>query len=211
MSEVTIKRYNKKAVSYEQKWKSYLHHTHRQFLRHIETEADDRLLDVSGGTGLLARELVDGGYPFRTLTVNDPSENMLSIAKSRLGDGRPIRFTNQTAEQLDFPENSFDRIFCLSSFHFFNRQQETLDRFHTILKPGGRLYILDWNRSGLFRLVNHFIRWSTSERINTRNLEELHKLLHESGLRVEEKEQWNWRYWKFLYLEGRKYAGKPGR
>ena len=206
LSEQTISAYNRQAANYEAKWKSYLNHTHEAFLRRIKTTTGDTILDVSGGTGLLAKMLVDGNYAFRHLVVNDPSEKMLAIARDRLSDKERISFSNDRAEEISVKSNQFDRIFCLNSFHFYTNQPEVLDRLNIMLKPGGCLYILDWNRSGFFAIVNKILTWVSSEHIDTRSLPEMNQMVNESGFRLNNQESWSWRYWTFFFVE----AHKPG-
>lgn len=207
MSESTIEAYNKRAEAYEQRWKAYLEHTHRRFLERIETAEGEMLLDASGGTGLLARELAEAGRSFRHLVVNDPSEAMRSVARRRLGDRPDISFTGYRAGHLAFDASSFDRIFCLNSFHFYPHQQQALAQFHTLLKPGGRLCLLDWDRSGFFRVVNRLIQWGTREHIDTRSLPEMRELLAGAGFIVSGEQRWRWRYWKLFYVEAIRNGG----
>lgn len=206
MSEQTIPAYDRQAASYEAKWKNYLARTHEAFLRRITTTADDTILDVSGGTGLLAKMLVDGNYAFKYLAVNDPSEKMLAIARDRLSDKERISFSNYQAEEISVKPNQFDRIFCLNSFHYYTNQPEVLERLNIMLKPGGRLYILDWNRSGFFVMINKILTWVSSEHIDTRSLPEMNQMVNESGFRLNNQESWSWRYWTFFFME----AYKPG-
>lgn len=201
MSEQTISAYNRQAASYEAKWKSYLVHTHEAFLRRIKTTTGDTILDVSGGTGLLAEMLIDRNYAFKHLVVNDPSGKMLAIARDRLSDKEKISFSNDRAEEISFKSNQFDRIFCLNSFHFYTNQPKVLDRLNIMLKSGGRLYILDWNRSGFFIIVNKIIRWMSFEHIDTRSLPEMNQMVNESGFRLNNQESWSWRYWTFFFME----------
>lgn len=211
MSESTINAYNMQARGYEGKWNKYLEHTHKKFLGHIETQEEDRFLDLSGGTGLLVQEIIEQDRPFGQIVLNDPSEQMLAIAQKRLGDHPAVSFTNFLAEDLPFKKNSFDRIFCLNAFHFYPRQQKVLDHLYSILKPGGTLYLLDWNREGIFCMVNKIIEWFSSEYINTRSSDELRKMVSDSGFKISLSKKWGWRYWRFLFIEARKPAdGREG-
>lgn len=200
----TIQKYDLSAEEYEKKWHRYLAHTLGRFLTQIIINGNDNVLDVSGGTGLLEEELLKENYPFRHLVVNDPSKGMLAVAKDRLPENCNISYTNYRADRLPFKKNRFDRIFCLNAFHFYQNQQQVLDILHFILKPGGKLFLLDWNRSGLFRFINKLITWSTSEYINTRSLPETEEMLETSGFKISSSESWYWWYWKFLFVEAQK-------
>lgn len=204
MTKSTIDTYDRQAEGYESRWAAYLEHTHSAFLDEIETKDDDVILDISGGTGLLAQKLVEGGYPFGHLVINDPSARMLDIARNRLAGYSKISFCSHRAEELPFEEQHFDRIFCLNSFHFYTHQQRVLDRCFNLLKPGGVFSLLDWNRAGTLRFVNKLFEWGTSEHIDTRTLSELRRMMEESGFVMGSSHPWSWRYWNFLFIEGRK-------
>lgn len=201
MSTLNKEIYNQKAACYEKKWEAYLRHTHLKFLARIDTSEDEAILDLSCGTGLLAKELKSEGFPFKKLVLNDPSEKMLAIARTRLESSDKISFTNYSVEHLDFEEEQFDRIFCLNAFHFYSLQQQILHKVHALLKPGGHFYVLDWNRSGFFRFINRIIDWNTSEHIETKSLGEFEKMLVNSNLFTSSKQEWYWRYWKFFFTE----------
>ena len=196
--------FNQKAEQYEEKWKDYLRHTHERFLQRIITSPGETILDVSAGTGLLAQELISSQYPFARLVLNDPSRQMLKLAGERLGDEPRISFTQFLAHELPFDPGQFDRILCLNAFHFYREQQRVMRRFCDILKPAGRLYLLDWNRSGFFRIVNCLIRRSETEHVDTRSLTEMIRMADNAGFRIDSRESWRWRYWKFLFMESTK-------
>lgn len=201
MSESTINAYNQRARKYERRWKAYLSHTHQVFLDRVSTTAGDHILDASGGTGLLVQRLIESGNPFARMVVSDPSTSMLNIARNRLADQEGVEFCNHRVQELPYGEDSFDKVFCLNAFHFYPDQADILERFHRIIKPGGTLYILDWNREGFFHIVNRIIDWSTSEYIDTRSLPELERMLAGEGFGIDDTTRWSWWYWKFLYVE----------
>ncbi|MDZ7659738.1 class I SAM-dependent methyltransferase [Fodinibius sp.] len=190
MADSTITHYNRKAANYEQKWHKYLEHTHQSLIKHIVIESSDVILDISGGTGLLAKNLVDQNYSFTYFVINDPSEEMLSIARQRFSDKPIISFKNQKVQDLSYPQNYFTKIICLNSFHFYEKQDQVLNRFYKLLKPGGKLYILDWNREGFFRILNTLIRWSSPEYINTRSLGKLRQMLSNNNFDIQKSNNW---------------------
>ncbi|WP_445664783.1 class I SAM-dependent methyltransferase [Fodinibius sp. AD559] len=202
MADSTINRYNRKAQKYGQRWQKYLDHTHQRLLNYIEVDPSDIILDPSGGTGLLTQKLIDQNYSFDRFVVNDPSDKMLAIARQRLSGKSSISFDNQKVQDLSYPQNYFTKIICLNSFHFYEKQQQVLNQFYNILKPSGKLYILDWNREGFFRICNQFINWTNTEFINTRSLPELQQMMTGTKFNIQTSHSWNWRYWKFMFVEG---------
>lgn len=191
------------AEDYEKRWDTYLAHTHRKFLGLIETEQNDVLLDLSGGTGLLAQELLEEKFPFSKLVINDPSPRMMEIAQNRLPEDNRLEYSHHRAEEIE-KDVLFDRIFCLNAFHNYEKQQRVLGAISDHLNPAGRFYLLDWNREGYFRIINKIIDWSTSEVINTRSILECKKLLLDSGFEIKRSDRWHWRYWKFQFIEAQK-------
>ena len=208
MTDYTTEAYNRKASTYEQRWESYLRHTHKEFLDSIETGSRDTILDLSCGTGLLARKMINHDFSFSKMVLNDPSANMLAIARRRLSHQTNVEFTNYKVEELQHAENQFERMFCLNAFHFYSEQVQIIKKIHALLKPGGTFYILDWNRSGFFIPVNQIIRWSVSERINTRSLPEAEEMLWQSNFSIRASDEWNWRYWKFFFVEAKKEVSR---
>lgn len=195
----TTRVYDEQASSYEKRWSAYLAHTHEAFLRNINIDKRDAILDLSGGTGLLAQKLIKQNYSFEKLVINDPSANMLGIARNRLQGHPRVHFTNQKAEEIELENTTFSAIFCLNSFHFYRKQLKVLDHCYRMLKPNGRLYVLDWNRAGLFRLINLIISLSAREHIDTKSLKEFEEILVSKRFEVQETKTWHWRYWNFFF------------
>ena len=196
----TAKNYSEKAHRYEKRWEAYLRHTNQVFFSEFSSQPEDTILDISAGTGLLAEELHQEGYPFEQFILNDLSEGMLSIADKRLGDRDHIRILNDEAEDLSMPDNSADKIICMSAFHHYEHHRMVVDEIKRVLRPGGRLYLLDWNKSGLFRLINRLIGIYTADIVNTCSLQEAEQVLTDAGFKVIYRKEWWWRYWKFYYL-----------
>ena len=58
------------------------------------------------------------------------------------------------SQRIPFPDNSFDAVTCSHSFHHYPRQDLVAAEMHRVLRPGGRLYIVDGDRDRLWgRLV----------------------------------------------------------
>ncbi len=74
-------------------------------------------LDTGCGTGTLAMRILES-FPEAKLTLCDPSEKMLDIAKAKLS-GNDIRFFNISSEQLDF-ENEFDVVTAIQCHHYLS-------------------------------------------------------------------------------------------
>lgn len=196
----TKQHYDRLAPKYDHRYAGYLWHTHRRFLDEIEINPDEAILDLSCGTGLLAEKLLNQYKSIKKLVLNDFSKKMLQKAKERLKNKAEISFSNYTANKLGFSDESFTKIFCLNSFHYYQRQQQVLAECRRVLKPGGKIYLLDWNRSGWFSLVNKLIDLGGSENINTKSLAEAKDMLQGTGFKIQVRKEWRYKWWKFYFL-----------
>lgn len=97
-----------------------------------------RILDIGTGTGVLPRNMYRYGAKW---IGTDISENQIRQAKI-LSKDMDIAYRTCSAEDLDFPANSFDVITACQCFWYFNHKQ-TVPKFFRLLKPGGRLLILN--------------------------------------------------------------------
>ncbi len=196
----TVNYYDKLADRYDRQYQSYLRHTHEKLLSELELSSTDDVLDCSAGTGLLAQEIIDKfGMPHR-LVLNDPSPKMQERAKYRLRYQKKVEFTSYFSEELPFDENTFTQIICLNSFHYYTDQRRVLKNFNNVLKPDGTLWMLDWNRTGSFKIANKFIDWLSPENINSRTLDELKPLLSDYDFEIIAEDTWGYRWWNFLFV-----------
>ena len=95
------------------------------------------ILDVGTGTGVLPRNM--HAYGGRWIGT-DISEEQISQAR-RLSEGADIEYIVASAEELDFPAESFDVITACQCFWYF-RHERVAPVFHALLKPGGKLLVL---------------------------------------------------------------------
>lgn len=98
-----------------------------------------RVLDIGTGTGVLPRNMYEYGAEW---IGTDISENQIAQAKRLAAEaGMNIAFRAVSAEQLDYPAQSFDVITACQCFWYFNHEK-TAPLFAKMLKPDGRLLAL---------------------------------------------------------------------
>ena len=95
------------------------------------------VLDLGTGTGVLPRNMYNYGAKW---TGVDISENQIAYAK-HLSAGMDIRYGASSAEEIDFPENSFDVIMACQCFWYFDHEK-LMPKFYRILKPNGHILVL---------------------------------------------------------------------
>jgi SAM-dependent methyltransferase len=105
------------------------------FVEWCDPRPEDRALDVAGGPGALAGVLAPR---VGSITVLDTSARLLEFVPE--GAGRVLG----RAEQLPFPDASFDLVTCVNSLHHIARPPRALDEMARVLAPGGRIVLEDF-------------------------------------------------------------------
>lgn len=145
--------------------------------------AAGRVLDVATGYG------INFGYlpGAASITATDFSPTMLSMAREqarRLGLAVDLR--QGDAERLDFEDGSFDTVIsALATCSFFN-PVVALQEMKRVVRPGGRILLLEHGRSDWPWLGRYMDRHAVSE-IETggcRWNQEPQALVREAGLRI---------------------------
>lgn len=113
----------------------------RQALQRAGLRAGAQVLDVGIGTGLVAREALQLIGPEGSLVGVDPSPGMMSQVRLpgvQLLEGR--------AEALPRPEASADFLSLGYALRHIGDVGAAFNEFHRVLRPGGRLLILEITR-----------------------------------------------------------------
>ena len=101
-----------------------------------------QVLDVGTGTGLLAREIVHTLGSSDRVVGLDPSWQMMATGRRQLS----IRFVQGVGERLPFPDSHFDFVTMGYALRHVPDLDQTFEEYHRVLKPGGRLLLLEITR-----------------------------------------------------------------
>ncbi len=108
---------------------------------------EGRVLDLGGGTGVLARAAL-AIRPDLKITVVDPAKGMLRHVPA------PIEVAFARAEALPFARAQLDAVLLGEALHHFQDPRAALVQVARVLRPGGLLWIYDFDpRAGLGRWV----------------------------------------------------------
>ena len=114
--------------------------------RFVRTLADlppgARVLDLACGTGDLTRALARKGFAVVGLDI---SQEMMALGKVKCAglDPQP-QFVRGSAEQIPFPDGSFDAVTIAFGLRNFDHRDRCLAEIRRVLRPGGRLAVLDF-------------------------------------------------------------------
>ncbi len=95
------------------------------------------VLDLGTGTGVLPRNMQKFGAKW---TGTDISENQIEQARI-LSEGMDINYVVSSAEDLHFPDGTFDVITACQCFWYFDHER-ILPNLCKMLKPGGRILVM---------------------------------------------------------------------
>ena len=98
------------------------------------------VLDMGTGTGVLPRNMYRFGANW---TGTDISEAQIEQAK-RLSEGMDIRYEAKSAENINFPENSFDVITACQCYWYFDHEH-IAPQLAKILRKDGKFVMLVMN------------------------------------------------------------------
>lgn len=114
----------------------------------LAPRAGQKLLDVAGGTGDISfRFLQRAGYGHAT--VLDLTEPMLVEGRQRAEAAQmadSLGWVTGDAMALPFPDNTFDVYTISFGIRNVTRPQEALNEAFRVLRPGGRLMVLEFSQ-----------------------------------------------------------------
>jgi demethylmenaquinone methyltransferase/2-methoxy-6-polyprenyl-1,4-benzoquinol methylase len=107
------------------------------------------VLDIAGGTGDLAAKFSKIVGPEGRVVLADINESMLRVGRDKLTDlgivGN-IEYAQANAEALPFPDNTFDCITIAFGLRNVTDKDAALRSMLRVLKPGGRLLVLEFSK-----------------------------------------------------------------
>ena len=108
-----------------------------------------RVLDLAGGTGDLAAKFASIVGRDGEVVLSDINGSMLARGRERMVDAGylgSVRYVQANAECLPFPDNYFDCITIAFGLRNVTRIDAALASMYRVLKPGGRLLVLEFSK-----------------------------------------------------------------
>ena len=111
----------------------------------LQLSPGEDVLDIGSGPGLLAFEMAAEVGAAGSVHGIDPSESMLAIGRRRehVANSAPVTLLAGDASTLAFEDDSFDAATATQVYEYVADMPQALGEAHRVLRPGGRLLILD--------------------------------------------------------------------
>ena len=130
------------------------------------------ILDIGGGTGTLAKELI---YLGGNVTILDPEINMTKIAKEK---SKEIKVINGYSDNINLEDSSIDIIIMRDSFHHISKKEETLQECKRVLKKDGKIIIYEFDKKSFIGKVIFIFETLCFERIKMLTINEMKELTY---------------------------------
>jgi demethylmenaquinone methyltransferase / 2-methoxy-6-polyprenyl-1,4-benzoquinol methylase len=127
----------------------------------MNLKVGDRVIDVCGGTGDLAVLAARKIGPQSGVIIYDINKAMIDAGRKKNSVsrfGKRIQFIMGNAENISFPDNSFDAAMVGFGIRNVTRMEQGFSEMHRILRPGGTLMCLEFSKptAPVFRWLYDF-------------------------------------------------------
>jgi len=132
----------------------------RHFVASCGIRSGQRQLDLAGGTGDIACLSRGRGAE---VCVADINYDMLTVGRSRMdaiGLVQGLEWLQVNAEMLPFSDNQFDHVTIAFGLRNVTFRDRALAEMYRVLKPGGRVHVLEFSTVRLPGLSRLYDSWS---------------------------------------------------
>jgi len=125
----------------------------------LDLRAGSRVLDVAAGNG---NATLAAARRFCDVTSTDYVGSLLESGQARAqAEGHTIRFQEADAENLPFPDASFDAVMSTFGVMFTPDQDKAASELSRVCRPGGRIGLANWTPESfigqLFKTIGKYI------------------------------------------------------
>lgn len=110
-----------------------------------------RVLEVGAGVGTDARNIIGRGGNYTGINVDQGSTEATSRALHVFS--LPGTALQRDATSLDFPDDTFDVVYSFGVLQHIPEVQKAVSELHRVLRPGGELLAMVYNRSSINYVV----------------------------------------------------------
>ena len=125
----------------------------------LDLRSGARVLDVAAGNG---NATLAAAHRFADVTSTDYVPSLLESGKKRAeAEGLEVHFQEADAENLPFPEGSFDVVLSTFGVMFTPDQVKAASELARVCKPGGKIGLANWTPEGfvgqMFKVIGKYV------------------------------------------------------
>ena len=156
--------------------------SHNMFISNIMHDVRKvRILDVGCGTGEFAMKLKSYKEDANVYGL-DISPHMINIAKAKFNG--EIDFKIGDVEKMPYEDDYFDYLTCSHSFHHYPHKKKAVREMFRILKPKGKIMIIDGCKDSLLgRVIFDVIVTAHEKGVHHLHSSQFARILEETGFR----------------------------
>ncbi len=183
------RQYDRAARTYDRLWAGYVRDTQDLLDAVARIRPGERVLDVGCGTGTFAARLATRN-PAQSVVGVDVSDGMLDEARRKTAAFPNVRFEQARAADLPLADASVDVVVSASALHYVDQPGDALAEARRVLRPGGRLAVVDWDRSRWWMAaLEGFLHLADPAHGRTLSAAEIARLMTDAGFDVRVSER----------------------
>lgn len=171
-----------RAKSYDIRFR-FTRWTQKKLVSLLQIGENPALLDLACGTGWAVRYASKAAKGQGMFYGVDNSSKMIEIAKAKSKNYKNVDFRKSKVEELPFDSNYFDFVISSNAFHHFSDPEKALKETYRVLKPKGKVYILDTTADNfLMRIIDKVSHKIEPAHIKMYSTKEFKELFEKAGL-----------------------------
>ncbi len=118
-------------------------------MEYVRPRVGQRMLDLAGGTGDLASKMAEKVGESGEVILSDINGSMLGVGRDRLIDKGivgNVKYVQANAQCLPFPDDYFDCVTMAFGLRNVTFKDQALASIFRVLKPGGKLLVLEFSK-----------------------------------------------------------------
>lgn len=146
--EQSSEAWSRAAPAYAHTGPAFFQYFGHELVQFAQVPKGARVLDVATGRGAVLFPAAEQVGPQGEVIGVDYAAGMVKETNAEINSSglKNALVCQMNAERLDFPDQTFDIVFCGFALFFFPNPDCALDEFHRVLKPSGKLAISTWGK-----------------------------------------------------------------